>query len=145
MASGLVVAALVIAGVLGVRLIHQPFKTKIVDRTPPVTLQQLRDLAEYKAASANFEVLIDIEKDVKWLPSAIAGERTFFVGVGSVDAVVDFGALTAFGHSAVVAGTPTCVITSVTPSCTETTIATCSSRKPPASCNCFARTTCITS
>ena len=80
--------------VLGTRLWHQPFRTKIVDRTPPVTLQQLRDLAEYKAASADFEVLVDTEEDVKYLPAAIAGERTFFVGVGSVDAVIDFDRLT---------------------------------------------------
>ena len=93
--TGTIVGALVMAVVLGTRLLHQPFTTKIVDRTPPVTLQQLRDLAEYRAASADFEVLVDTEEDVKYLPAAIAGERTFFVGIGSVDAVIDFGLLTA--------------------------------------------------
>lgn len=90
--TAVVIGLVVGAGILGDRLlrVHQPFKTEIVDRTPAITLQQLRDLAEYKAASANFEVLVDIEQDVKWMPAVVAGERTFFVGIGSVDAVVDF-------------------------------------------------------
>ncbi len=92
--SGAVVGALLVAAVVGMNLWKHPFETKIIDRTPPVTLEQLRDLAEYKAASGNFEVLIDTEEDVKYLPAAIAGERTFFVGVGSVDAVIDFDRLT---------------------------------------------------
>ena len=95
--TGAVLGALVVTGVLGLRLWHRPTLTvtTVVDRTPPVTLQQLRDLAEYRAASADFEVLIDTEQDVKFLPVAVAGERTFFVGVGSVDAVIDFDRLTA--------------------------------------------------
>jgi Protein of unknown function (DUF4230) len=92
--SGAVAGALLVAAVVGINLWKHPFETKIVDRTPPVTLEQLRDLAEYKAASGNFEVLIDTEEDVKYLPAAIAGERTFFIGVGSVDAVIDFDRLT---------------------------------------------------
>lgn len=92
--SGAVVGALLVAAVVGLNLWKRPFETKIIDRTPPVTLEQLRDLAEYKAASGSFEVLIDTEEDVKYLPSAIAGERTFFIGVGSVDAVIDFDQLT---------------------------------------------------
>jgi len=93
--TAVVIGVIVGAGILGDRLlqVHQPFKTTIVDRSPAVSLQQLRDLAEYKAASGDFEVLIDVEKDVKWLPAVVAGERTFFVGVGSVDAVVDFSAI----------------------------------------------------
>jgi len=94
--TGAVVGALVVGGGLGLRLWHRPTitVTKVVDRTPPVTLQQLRELAEYKAATADFEVLIDTEQDVRFLPAAVAGERTFFVGVGSVDAVIDFDRLT---------------------------------------------------
>lgn len=92
--TGAVVGALAVAAVVGFNLWKHPFETRTIDRTPPVTLEQLRDLAEYKAASANFEVLVDTEEDVKYLPSAIAGERTFFIGVGSVDAVIDFDRLT---------------------------------------------------
>jgi hypothetical protein len=90
-----VLAAIVTAGVVAVSAFRHPIKTVTVDRTPPVVLTRLQDLAEYKAASGSFEVLVDIEKDVKYVPAALAGERTFFVGIGTVDAVVDFSALDA--------------------------------------------------
>ena len=90
-ATVVVGSVLAAAGVVTFTLFNRPFKTVTVDRTPPVVLNKIRDLAQYKAASGSFEVLIDIEKDVKYLPKAIAGERTFFVGIGSVDATVDFG------------------------------------------------------
>ena len=79
--------------VVGFRLIDSPFTT--VTRTIRLrrVLTELRDLADFHAAQAQFEVTLDLEKDVKWVPSAIAGERVQFVGVGTVDAVVDFGTL----------------------------------------------------
>ena len=90
--SGLVVvAALVVAAaVLVGQLFDSPFSTKQVDHSPPPVLVDLRDLAEYHAAQAQFEVTLDIEHDVSFMPDAIAGERVQFVGVGTVDAVVDF-------------------------------------------------------
>ena len=42
---------------------------------------------------ANYQQLIDIERDVAVLPSFLAGERAQLIAVGSVDAVVDFGGL----------------------------------------------------
>jgi hypothetical protein len=90
-----IIAGLLVAAVMvGLELFGMPFTTRTIDRSPPPVLVQLRDLAEYHAAQAQFEVTIDQEQDVKWLPSAIAGERVQFVGVGAVDAVVDFGDLT---------------------------------------------------
>jgi hypothetical protein len=56
-------------------------------------LNELRDLSDFHAAQAQFEVTVDLEKDVKYVPSAIAGERVQFVGIGTVDAVVDFSSL----------------------------------------------------
>lgn len=95
MIGGLLVAVVAI-GVVGAGLIglFNPFSTKTVDRTPPVLLNKISDLADYHAATGTFEVLVDLEKDVKHLPAAIAGERTFFVGIGNVDAVVDFASVT---------------------------------------------------
>jgi hypothetical protein len=87
------VGGLVVAGIVGFRLIDSPFTTVTKDRTPPPVLIELRDLADFHAAQAQFEVTLDVEKDVKWVPSAIAGERVQFIGVGSVDAVVDFASL----------------------------------------------------
>jgi hypothetical protein len=64
-----------------------PFGTSTVDRSQPAVLSQ------YHAAVGDYQVVVDIEKDVKWVPAAIAGERTLFVAAGSVDAYVDFGPL----------------------------------------------------
>lgn len=71
-----------------------PFSTEEVDRTPPVVLTEISDLAEFRAAEAQFEVLLDKEDDVRWVPDFIAGERVQYVAVGSVDATVDFSELT---------------------------------------------------
>lgn len=88
-------AVIALSGVFSFMLLKNPFSSHTVDRSAPVVLKSLTDLTQYHAASGQFEVLVDLEKDVKYLPSAVAGERTFFVGVGSVDAYVDFGKLDA--------------------------------------------------
>jgi hypothetical protein len=85
----LVVVGVLFVGGLSWKMLS-PFSTTTKDRTAPPVLTRLRDLSEFHAASGDFEVLVDIEKDVKYLPSFIAGERVFFVGIGSVDAYVDF-------------------------------------------------------
>ena len=87
------VAGVVVAGVIGFKLIDSPFSTVSKDHSPPPVLLELRDLSDFHAAQAQFEVTLDLEKDVKYVPSAIAGERVQFVGVGTVDAVVDFDSL----------------------------------------------------
>ena len=74
-----------------------PFAAETVDRTQPAVLQSLQDIGEYRAASANYELLVDLEQDTD-LPAALLGERTLFVAVGSVDAGVD---LRAIGSDAV--------------------------------------------
>jgi hypothetical protein len=70
-----------------------PFKEETRDRSQPVLLESLENLSEYRAASANLQVVIDVEQDASLLPSFIKGERTLFLAAGSVDAAVDFGAL----------------------------------------------------
>ncbi|WP_245778385.1 DUF4230 domain-containing protein [Lentzea xinjiangensis] len=64
-----------------------------IDRSQPAMLKSVRDLSQYHAAAGEFQVVLDIENDVKWVPSALAGERTLFVAAGSVNAFVDFGSL----------------------------------------------------
>lgn len=90
-----VVAAMVGAGRLGDLLpsIPNPFGSETVDRTQPALLQSLADLSEYHAATGNFQVIVDTEKDTRFVPSFIRGERTVFVAGGSVDAIVDFSQL----------------------------------------------------
>jgi len=70
-----------------------PFAENTKDRSGPVLLQSMRDLSRYESASGNYQVIVDLEKDAKFLPSALRGSRTLFVGQGSVDAYVDFGKL----------------------------------------------------
>jgi hypothetical protein len=91
LAIGLVIGA----AVVGFSLLGSPFKTETKDHSAPPVLLELKNIADFHAAQGRFEVTVDQEKDVKWLPSFIAGERVQYVGVGSVDAVVDFTSLNA--------------------------------------------------
>lgn len=70
-----------------------PFEDKVQDRSGPAVLRSMRDLSRYEAATGNYQVIVDLERDAKFLPDGIRGERTLFVGIGSVDAYVDFGRL----------------------------------------------------
>lgn len=67
-----------------------PFDEETIDRSQPVLLKSLENLSEYRAASANMQVVVDVERDTDLIPSFIKGERTLFVAAGSVDAAVDF-------------------------------------------------------
>jgi hypothetical protein len=69
-----------------------PFAAETVDRTAPAILRSIQDLSEFRAATANMEVIVDLEQETP-LPDALLGERTLFVAVGSVDATVDFARL----------------------------------------------------
>lgn len=69
-----------------------PFATETVDRSGPAVLKSIRDIGEYRAATGDFEVIVDLEQDTT-LPDELLGERTLFVAAGSVDAGVDLGGL----------------------------------------------------
>ncbi|MEU7057188.1 DUF4230 domain-containing protein [Streptomyces sp. NPDC046197] len=91
-------ALVVVLAVLfaGIRLAVLPgikdlFGTETHDRTGPALLRSIQDLSRYEAASGDFQVVVDLEKDSKYLPDAIRGTRTLYVGAGSVDAYVDLG------------------------------------------------------
>lgn len=90
-----IVAIIAVTVVVGFRLLGNPFTTETQDRSAPPVLLELRNLADFHAAQAQFEVTLDIEDDVQWVPSFVAGERVQFIAVGTVDAVVDFRALDA--------------------------------------------------
>lgn len=74
--------------------IGQSVTGKTIDRSGPVVLQSVRDLARYEGAAGTFQVIVDLEKDAAFLPTTIIGQRTLFVAVGSVNAYVDFSSLT---------------------------------------------------
>ncbi|MEU6913296.1 DUF4230 domain-containing protein [Streptomyces olindensis] len=94
-----VVAALVLVLVVffaGLRLSVLPglkdlFGTDTHDRSGPALLKSIQDISRYDAASGNFQVVVDLEKDARFLPDAIRGTRTLYVGAGTVDAYVDLG------------------------------------------------------
>ncbi|MFD5857908.1 DUF4230 domain-containing protein [Streptomyces chartreusis] len=93
------VSALVLVLVVffaGIRLSVLPglkdlFGTETNDRSGPALLQSIQDMSRYDAASGNFQIVVDLEKDAKFLPDAIRGSRTLYVGAGTVDAYVDLG------------------------------------------------------
>lgn len=72
-----------------------PFSERTVDRSQPVILQSIQDLSRYEAATGNFQVIIDLERDARFIPAVIRGERTLFIAAGTVDVSVDFSALSA--------------------------------------------------
>ena len=89
----IVVALFLVAGAIGFNLL--PFQTTEKDHSPPPILTELRQLSDFHAAQAEFEVIIDQEDDVRFMPQVIAGERVQFVAVGTVDAVIDLSAVSA--------------------------------------------------
>ncbi len=93
--AAVVVALALVAGWIGdfVPGLGNPFGTETVDRSSTGVLKSLRSIDEYRAASGHFEVIVDVERDTSFVPSAIKGERVLFVAVGSVDAGVSFASL----------------------------------------------------
>jgi len=90
---GVLVMGLAVIGGAGLLGLTLPFQTRTIDRSQPALLKSIEDLSEYHAAAGNFEVVVDVEKDVGWVPSFVAGERSLFVAAGTVDAYVDFSGL----------------------------------------------------
>jgi hypothetical protein len=90
------VLAVAVSGLSGLRLwpsFPNPFATRQVDRSQPVLLKAIEDLAVYKAASGSFQVVVDLEESSRGIPLFLKGQRTLFVAGGSVDAEVDFSGL----------------------------------------------------
>jgi hypothetical protein len=60
-----------------------------IDRSGPAVLKAISDLGEFHAASGYYELVVDVERDVKPVPSFLAGERVLFVAAGTVDVAVN--------------------------------------------------------
>jgi hypothetical protein len=89
--TGVVVLLVAALALLGLRQLSTwPFGDEQRDRSGPAVLTAMRDLSEYHAATGQYQVLIDIQQDAKFLPDIIKGKRTIFLAIGSVDAYVDF-------------------------------------------------------
>ena len=72
-----------------------PMEPEVVDRSTAPLLLALDDLSEYHAATADMQVMVDLEIDTPWVPSVVSGERVHFLATGSADAYVDFDGLDA--------------------------------------------------
>ena len=90
-----------------------PVKEKEVDRTGPAVLKSLEDLSDLHASTGEFQTTVDIEKDVKYLPGFVSGERVVYQATGSVDGIVDLSQIDT--RSVVISGTNEKVVTVVVP------------------------------
>ncbi|HCT76479.1 MAG TPA: DUF4230 domain-containing protein [Micromonosporaceae bacterium] len=97
----LLIIALIGAMVIGLNaarllpdFLKNPFAEQTTDRSQPPILLSIKDLARFVAAEGNFEVVIDLKKDRKYVPDWLLNERTLFVAAGTVEAYVDFSTLT---------------------------------------------------
>jgi len=95
-AAGLVLV-LAVGGITGFLRGMNPFGSETIDRSQPALLVSIRDLSQYHAAVGEFQVVIDVERDIRFVPSVLAGQRTLFVAAGTVNAFVDFSGLTEDG------------------------------------------------
>jgi Protein of unknown function (DUF4230) len=94
---GAIVAVAALLVVLSaVRLLPQlrnPFSTQTTVRSQPPLLKSITSLSRYEAASGSFQVVVDLSRQVAFLPSFLAGSQTLFIGAGTVIAYVNFAGL----------------------------------------------------
>ncbi|HEU5107357.1 MAG TPA: DUF4230 domain-containing protein, partial [Micromonosporaceae bacterium] len=56
-----------------------PFAEEQTDRSQPALLQSIRDLSRFVAAEGNFQVVIDLERNRRYVPEFLLNERTLLV------------------------------------------------------------------
>ncbi|MFG3224017.1 DUF4230 domain-containing protein [Kitasatospora sp. NPDC048194] len=76
-----------------------PFAEKTTDRSQPVLLRSIQDMSRYTAASGNFQLVVDLDREAAFLPSSLLGRRTLYVAAGTVEAYVDLGKVPGSGVS----------------------------------------------
>ncbi|MDQ3293471.1 MAG: DUF4230 domain-containing protein, partial [Actinomycetota bacterium] len=74
--------------------VGNPFRTEHTERAEPAVLTALADLEELHAATADLQVVVEIEDDTRYLPDFVSGRQTTFLAVGTVDAIVDLSGAT---------------------------------------------------
>lgn len=78
-----------ISGFLG--SIGNPFGSERTERIDATVLTALADTEELHAATAELQVVVEIEDDTRYLPDFVSGRQRTFLAAGSVDAIVDLG------------------------------------------------------
>ncbi|MCX4749856.1 DUF4230 domain-containing protein [Kitasatospora sp. NBC_01287] len=74
-----------------------PFAERTTDRSQPVLLKSIQDMSHYTSATGNFQLVVDLDQEAKFLPSALLGHRTLYVAAGTVEAYVDLGKVAGSG------------------------------------------------
>lgn len=75
--------------------LDNPLREQVIDRERPALMLALSDLNDYHAAQGSYQVVVDLERDIPYVPGILKGERTTYLATGTVDGVVDFSALSA--------------------------------------------------
>jgi len=89
--AGVVVILLLVTNLFGLwPRLGNPFGAQRTDRSGPVLLLSIQDLSRFEAASGNFQVIVDLQNNRRFIPDFLFNERSLFVADGSVDAYVDF-------------------------------------------------------
>ena len=73
--------------------LRDPFRTTTTVRSQPPLLKSITSLSRYEAASGAFQVVVDLSRQIAFLPSFIAGSQTLFIGAGTDIAYVNFAQL----------------------------------------------------
>lgn len=90
------VIGILIAAAFGLKAVNlfptlrNPFSTETTDKSGPVLLESIQDLSRYVAAEGNFQVIVDLQENKRYVPDLLFNQHTLFIGVGSVNAYVDF-------------------------------------------------------
>lgn len=92
-ATTAVVVLALVAAFVGFPSLGNPFSSETEVRDHAAVLQSLEEIAELRAATGEYQVVVDIEERTRFVPGFLKGERTTFLAQGSVDALVDLGEL----------------------------------------------------
>lgn len=99
--SGLTLGVAAVVAVVGLRvaggldgLLSNPFRSERTERVDPAILTALQHADQLRAATAELQVVVEIEDDTRLLPDVLSGRRTTFLAAGTVDATVDLGEAT---------------------------------------------------
>jgi Protein of unknown function (DUF4230) len=68
-----------------------PFGSTTVDRSQPAVLQSIENMSDYDAATGNFQIVVNLDQEAKYLPSALLGRDTLYVAGGTVQSFVNLG------------------------------------------------------
>ena len=93
LAAALIAVVLVLSTVHLLPQFRNPFAETTTDRSSPAVLKSISSLSRYEAASGSFQVVVNLDRHVSWLPSFVEGTQTLFVGQGTDIAFVDFSRL----------------------------------------------------